>query len=306
MSTTTAAPENPPTTAPLHASAGAQRTKRLGRYFAPDTEQEREILRVQRPDGSALVIDYQLGTLSDGRLVAHLPPDEPAENARIVSELYLADDERRGRCRAVTPEDFEVSRHVTPPPTSGHGAPPLSRLQDAAGHVYRIHELPLAGAPLADSRRELRWTRSRLPGREDALDAVTLRDVVASLEAYEPARTLTRDALDRCGECVSTRRLREEEQRLADSAIVLNRGLREAVQRELRLGTVTMSDIAARCGRFRSEPPGSSAGEASWVARRIGEMPEGGEESPCPWIHSDVLALIARDGLGVCPHEVEL
>ena len=128
----------------------------------------------------------------------------------------------------------------------------------------------------------------------------------ASFEAYEPARTLTREALARFGECVSTRRLREEEQRLADSAIVLNRGLREAVQRELRFGTVTMSDIALRCGRFRSDPPGSSAGEASWVARRIGEMPEGGEEKPCPWVHTDVLALIARDGLGVCPREVEL
>jgi hypothetical protein len=306
MSTTTAAPASPPTTPAPHPSAGARRTESLGRYFEPDTEQEREILRVQRPDGSALVIDYQLGTLSDGRLVAHLSPDEPAENAPIVCELYLADDERRGRCRTVTPEDFEASRHVTPSPSSGHGARPVGRLQDAAGHVYRILELPLAGAALGDSRGELRWTRSLLPGREDAFDVVTLRDVVASLEAYEPARTLTRDALDRCGECVSTRRLREEEQRLADSAIVLNRGLREAVQRELRFGTVTMSDIAARCGRFRSEPPGSSTGEASWVARRIGEMPEGGEAKPCPWVHSDVLALIARDGLGICPREVEL
>jgi hypothetical protein len=306
MSTTTAAPENPPTTAPPHASAGAQRTKSLGRYSAPDTEQEREILRVQRPDGSTLVVDYQLGTLSDGRLVAHLSPDEPAENARIVCELYVADDERRGRCRAVTPEDFEVSRHVTPPPTSGHGAPPVSRLQDAGGHVYRIHELPLAGVPLGDSRRELRWTRSLVPGREDALDAVTLRDVVASLEAYEPALTLTHDALDRCGECVSTRRLREEYERLIGSPIVLNRGLREAVQRELRVGVLSMSEIALRCGRVKHDTRGNVSGETSWLARRIGQMPEGGEQKPGPWIHSDVLALIARDGLGICPHEVEL
>lgn len=301
MSTSTAARPSPPPTAAPPLDAGARRTQSLGRYLAPDTEQEREILRVQRPDGSALVIDYQLDTLSDGRLVAHLSPDEPAENARIVCELYLADDERRGRCRAVTPEDFDASRHVTPSSSNGHEPRPTGRLQDAAGHVYRISEVRAPGnAP------ELRWTRSRHPDGEDGFDAVTLREVVGSLEAYEPARTLTRNALASCGEFVSTRRLREEQQRLADSSIVLNRGLREAVQREIRFGVVTMSDIAARCGRLRTEPHGSSVGESSWLARRIGEMPEGGADKPCPWIHSDVLALIARDGLGLGPREVEL
>ena len=300
MGTSTAAPPTPPTTAAPQAHASARHTCSLGRYRAHDAGQERELLRVQRPDGSALVVDYEHGTLSDGRLIAHLSPDEPAENAQIVSELYLADDERRGRCRAVAPEDFQTTRHATPSPSRGHGPRLVSRLQDAAGHVYRISEDQAPGyAP------ELRWTRS-LSGREDSSDAVTLRDVVGSLEAYEPARTLTREALARAGECVSTRRLREEAQRLAESAIVLNRGLREAVQRELRLGVVTMSDIAARCGRVRRDPPRGRAGEASWVARRIGVMPESGEEKPCPWVHIDVLALIARDGLGICPREVEL
>lgn len=259
------------------------------------------MLRVQRPDGSALVVDYELGTLSDGRLVAHLSPDEPPENAQIVCELYLADDERRGRCRAVTPEDFQATRHATPASSRGHGPQAVSRLQDAAGHVYRISEVQVPGhAP------ELRWTRSHDPGREDDCEAVTLREVVGSLEAYEPARTLTREALARCAVSLSTRRLQEEVQRLADSQIVLNRGLREVVQRELRFGVVTMSDIAARCGRVRRDSPSSSAGESSWLARRIGEMPEAGEEKPCPWVHIDVLALIARDGLGICPREVEL
>lgn len=301
MSTTTTAPRHPKTTPAPPADTGAKRTRRLARYLALDTQQEREIVRIQRPDGSALVVDYQLDTRNDGRLVAHLSPDEPTENAQIVCELYLVDDERRGRCRAVTSEDFDASRHITPSPSSGHGPRAVSRPQDAAGHVYRITEVRTLGdAP------ELRWTRSRHPDHKDSFDIVTLREVVASLEAYEPARTLTRDALARCDECVSTRQLREEEQRLADSAIVLNRGLREAVQRELSFGAMTMSDIAARCGRFRNDPPGSSTGEASWVARRIGQIPGGGEDKPCPWVHTDVLALIARDGLGICPHEVEL
>jgi hypothetical protein len=303
MSTPTAAPREPETIAPPQAGAGAPRTSSLGHYLAPDTEQQREVLRIQRPDGSALVVDYELGTLSDGRLVARLAPDEPAENAQIVCDMYLADDERRGRCRAVTPEDFSATRHVTPSRSISDGPRRVSRLQDAAGRVYRISEMRLP-----DHTPELRWTCSGHPDREDSLDAVTLRDVVGSLEAYEPARTLTRDALARFGESasISTRRLREELERLAESSIVLNRGLREAVQRELRLGVVTKSEIAQRCGRVRRESTGGCAGDTSWLARRIGEMPEGGEQKPCPWIQTDVLALIARDGLGISPREVEL
>ena len=34
--------------------------------------------------------------------------------------------------------------------------------------------------------------------------------------------------------------------------------------------------------------------------------PESGKDTPTPWVRSDVLALIARRGLGVSPHEVEL
>ena len=172
-------------------------------------------------------MDYQLGTLSDGRLIAHLAPDEPPENARIVCELYLADD-TKGRCRTVAAEDFDLSRHATPPPPDSHAPTAVDALRDADGHVYRIRELPTL-----ETMPELRWTRSREPGREPAFDPVTFRDVVAALEAYEPARTLTTQALTRGGGNLSTRRLREEYERLAGSPIVLNRGLREAVQREL-------------------------------------------------------------------------
>ena len=50
---------------------------------------------------------------------------------------------------------------------------------------------------------------------------------------------------------------------------------------------------------------GNESGETSWLARRLGLLPEGGKERPTPWIHSDVLALIARRGLGLSPREVE-
>ncbi len=301
MSTTTTAP--PPHAAeatPLQPGAGARRTRSLGSYIALDTQQTREVVSLQRPDGSTLVVDYQLGTLSDGRLVAHLAPDEPPENAQIVCELYLADD-TKGRCRAVTREDFDLTRHATPPPSGADAPTAVDAVKDAEGHVYRIRELPTL-----ETMGELRWTRSREPGREFGFDAVSFRDVVAAVEAYEPARTITTQALTRCARNLSTRRLREEYERLIGSPIVLNRGLREAVQRELRVGVLSMSEIALRCGRVKRDTRGNVSGETSWLARRIGQMPEGGEQKPGPWIHSDVLALIARDGLGVCPREVEL
>jgi hypothetical protein len=35
-------------------------------------------------------------------------------------------------------------------------------------------------------------------------------------------------------------------------------------------------------------------------------IPDGTTSSHNPWVHSDTLALIARDGLGIAPREVEL
>jgi hypothetical protein len=300
MSTTTALPPHAAEATPLQPAAGARGTRSLGSYIALDTQQTREVVSLQRPDGSTLVVDYQLGTLSDGRLVAHLAPDEPPENAQIVCELYLADD-TKGRCHAVTREDFDLTRHATPPPSGADAPTAVDAVKDAEGHVYRIRELPTL-----ETMGELRWTRSREPGREFGFDAVSFRDVVGAVEAYEPARTITTQALTRHSGNLSTRRLREEYERLIGSPIVLNRGLREAVQRELRVGVLSMSEIALRCGRVKRDTRGNISGETSWLARRIGQMPEGGEQKPGPWIHSDVLALIARDGLGVCPREVEL
>ena len=64
-----------------------------------------------------------------------------------------------------------------------------------------------------------------------------------------------------------------------------------------------MSEIRIRCGRTKDA---GQSGDTSWLARRIGRLPEAGKTQPTPWVHSDTLALIARDGLGVSPREVEL
>lgn len=45
-----------------------------------------------------------------------------------------------------------------------------------------------------------------------------------------------------------------------------------------------------------------ASGETDWLARRLGIVPSASESAPTPWVHSDVLALIARDGLRIRPH----
>jgi hypothetical protein len=176
-------------------------------------------------------------------------------------------------------------------------------LLDGDGYCFRIRELATGR-----SVPELRWTRSRLHGQQEPPELVTLRDVVGRLEDYEPARALTIKALAayRDDPSCSTCTLDVELGRLEGSILVLNRGLREAVQRAVKHRSMTMSEIALRCGRVRRYNSGGVNGETSWLARRIGQAPESGEEHPSPWVQSDVLALIAREGLGVCPREVEL
>jgi hypothetical protein len=135
---------------------------------------------------------------------------------------------------------------------------------------------------------------------------VTLRTVVGALEAYEPARALTRIAVarppDRAGSGILDRELRALER----SPLVLNRALREAVHQRVRSGELSLSCVAARCGRAKRRATGLRIGDTTWLQRRLGALPEAGRSRPTPWIHTDVLALIARQGLGVEPREVEL
>ena len=87
---------------------------------------------------------------------------------------------------------------------------------------------------------------------------------------------------------------------------MLNRGLREAVLRAVTEGGVSFSAIAMACGRVKHDSRGNHSGETSWLARRVGLLPCGPGVGPNPWVHTDTLALIARNGLGIAPREVEL
>jgi hypothetical protein len=318
----------------------------LGRYAGPSGA-VREIVARPGSHGSVLVIDRDASTLGDRRLVAHLAADEPPLNAAIVCGEYLRDPLGR-RCRAVTPEDllaapFANQRARTIAPRAGvhelldrHGfayslrlcpgrtrAPELRwtrrpatgtrdlELRGACRPATGTRDLELRGAcrPAMGTRDlELRGTCRPAMEHGGAPTVVSLRDVFAALESYEPVRTLTVAGLaDHEKDArVSLSRLRGELRRSDASSIVLNRGLREAVLTAMRTDGLSLSQIAARCGRVKRDGHGAYSGETSWLTRRVGLQPEGGESTPTPWVHSDVLALIACRGLGLCPREVEL
>jgi hypothetical protein len=283
----------------------------LGRYVDP-AGRSREVVALPGYAGSVLVIDRDAGTLSDRRLVAHLSADEPSGNAALICRHYLQD--RGGRwCRAVTPADLRAPSPASPPAheplltgcpescpdSSPSGASPADGPTDRHGYGYRL-------GPVRKrlSIPDLRWLRLTSGGTQ----TVSLREVVASLESYEPVRSETSRALVRHREssAVSVAVLRAELQRLDASRIVLNRGLRNAVLDAVQRQGLSMSEIAIRCGRVKHDSRGNPSGETSWLARRVGISPEGGEQEPTPWVHSEVLALIAREGLGISPREVEL
>jgi len=255
--------------------------------------------------GSVLVVDRDAATLGDRRLVAHLCADEPRENAALVCASYL-DQARRGgyRCRSLAPADFLRSPLADGDDaclSAGRSAGDTEPT-DRIGGTYRL--LPRRTAL---SIPELRWRRhSPLPAGEQR--TVSVREAVAALESYEPIRTLTRNALAlACGDReLSTAALRAELVRVRLSPIVLNRRLREVALACIEREGLSLSEIATRCGRVKRDAAGNESGETSWLARRLGLLPEGGKERPTPWIHSDVLALIARRGLGLSPREVEV
>jgi hypothetical protein len=181
-------------------------------------------------------------------------------------------------------------------------------LLDRHGHCHRLEALD-AGMSIP----ELRWCRfpsHRKSGgpSEIGRQPESVRDAVACLESYEPVRAITARALARYREdsAISVSVLRAELLRIDASRIVLNRGLRRAVLEAMQTQGLSLSEIAFRCGRVKHDSNGNVSGETSWLSRRVGISPEGGGGEPTPWIHSEVLALIARKGLGISPREVEL
>jgi hypothetical protein len=268
----------------------------------------REVICCLGAGGSKLVIDRLAGTRADQRLIAHLAADEPAQNANIVTSLYLAHEQNR-RCRRLTREDLETDLFTadeTQLVSGSKDVPPTDSvpLLDRHGYIYRLQ-----AASTDMSIPELRWHRCPQHDQDGRVETVSVREAVGSLESYEPVRGITSQALatHTCEEAgISVAVLRAELARVDRSPIVLNRGLREAVLTAVKERGLSMSEIAMRCGRLKRDTRGNVSGETSWLARRIGRLPEGGESTPTPWIYSETLALISRQGLRITPREVEL
>jgi hypothetical protein len=285
---------------------GRRRNRRvLGRYTDWE-DSPREVIAQPGWGGSVLVVDRDVIDRGDPRLVAHLAADEPPENAVLVCDRYL--EQARGgrcRCRLLMPEDCR-----TAPFTEGWEAEleattvkPDAEAVDREGRTHRL-ELLQTGMTVP----ELRWCRHPPDEVEGSPTPVSVREATGCLESYQPVRTITLRALvlHRSDPEVSTTVLRAELERLQASPIVLNRRLRAAVLATIERQDLSMSEIAIRCGRIKRDCKNNESGETSWLARRLGILPEGGRTAPTPWIHSDVLALIARSGLGVSPREVEM
>ena len=263
----------------------------------------RELVCLAGTGGTTLVIDHALDGAHEPRLVAHLAADEPAENAAHVVAAYLG---ALRTCRSLVEADLELAVGEGASVDAANGragldaSPPLpEQLADRRGTVYRLR--PFRTPPTV---AQLRWSR-RHDGEPPR--AVSVRAVIGALEAYEPVLGVTRAAVRRHehDEQLSVGLLRCEYERAITSPIVLNRGLREAVEALTARGEVSASEIAIRCGRVRRGVRGRISGETSWLARRIGQVAEAGHAQPTPWVHSDMLALIAR-GLGLSPNEVEV
>lgn len=286
----------------------------FARYTTP-LGNPRELVVDEAAGGSLLVIDRDGVSLCDRRLIAHIAADEPSENVAIVCDQYLADESGRF-CRLVEPDDLLTAPFAAPTRediarSHGHRTDrlldrPAVELDaiEVLGRVYR-----LAVLSLPKSRgRQLRWGRHAAHDTGAVWEPVSLREVVGALQSYEPPLTLTATALALHADCddVSLLRLRSEYERMCASPVVLNRRLREAVLQATRARRLTFSEIARRCGKVKFDRCGRRYGETSWLARRVGLMPEGGQQAGTPWVHSEVLALIARQGLGMSPREVEL
>lgn len=244
----------------------------------------REILALPATGGVTLVIDRDVATRTDTRLLAEVAPDEPEGNAALVARMYLH-----------TPRRCRLLHAAPPPPVPDPASPRLPRtVTGVDGTRYRLGRWP-------DRTGEVRWL-AKHPAHRPAR-VCTVREVVAGLESYQPVVAMTRAAIE--GRAARTGSLAGELAVVLRSPRVLNRGLREAVLAEVARGA-SYSEIAVRCGRVRRDRGGVEVGETTWLKRRVGLTPEAGTRHCSVWVDAAVLALIARDGLGLAPREVEV
>jgi hypothetical protein len=284
------------TTATLPAPSPASvqvRSSLFARYHTKDGTAREIVLLTRTP--RRVLVDRDTLTRTDQQVLAVLSPEESVENARLVCQHYLADP-HKGRSRRLAAADL-----LPAPDADSDDVDVTQTLTDQIGRRYQLRTLDHG------DRLQLRWVASPPDQHSGPEQPVTLREVIGRCESYEPACAITAAVLaathpERC----HTSDVRKELRLVRETSIVLNRLLRETVLQRVTAGE-SMSEIAMRCGRVKKDQrDGRVAGETSWLARRIGLRPDSTTKRPTPWMHIDVLALIAREGLGIDPLEVEL
>jgi hypothetical protein len=255
----------------------------LGGYAQADLW--REIVAFGRDDRTTLVVDRIAETHEDPRLLGELFPEETLKSARQLAREYLTRPPAQRRCCPYTAAPQQAARRRLP-----------RRLVDAEGNVYRIQRVLRAD----DWGADLRWVRVASGAREP--EPLTLREVLAALEDYEPALAMSEHAIA-AHPNRGLARLRRELASARNSPTVLNRRLREAVQAEVARGT-SLAEIAKRCGHLTRTATGAHIGDTAWLARRVGLANEH-NGTPQRWIEPQVLAQIAH-ALSLAPAEVEL
>ncbi len=261
----------------------------------------REVVLLAGVAGSRLLVDRDESTMTDRRLIAHLAADEPPASAEAACRAYLSDPDPAG-CRRVRGDDLRIAPYAELEAMAEPLAPGANGPDGLIGPDGE--ELALRLIPGCSAIPHLRWCA----GAAGKCRPCSVREVVGRLQCYEPVRAITASAILSRWEDreVSVATLTVELQRLVGSRTVLNRGLRERALALVARGEVSMSEIARRCGRVKHDGHGIVSGETTWLARRLGLAADAPGKAPSPWVHADVLAIIARDGLGVSPREVEL
>ncbi len=273
----------------------------LGSYRTDDPPRERRIGAVAIPDGSVLVLDYEMPSCADPRVLARIAPEEPPGNAQLVADLYLADT-RRGRSRPLTLADLE-------------GSAPASRPSQRDAHVElptpRSRQIWVVSSIRANTDAgefpQLRWMElAETPG--ESFGPVTLREVIGALERYEPAIAMTRSAIDAQppGGAVSTATLRAELHRMQAQRDRAEPWTARSGRPRAGLRDVAQRDRACAAGARNATAAETSAARRAGSPGASAVCPESGKPTPTPWVHTSTLALIAREGLRVSPREVEL
>jgi hypothetical protein len=299
-----------------------RRTKgpELARYREPETGAWRAIVALSAKDGATLVVDRLVGTKADARVVARIAPEEDASNAQLMATMY-AEDPERGVCRELTNEDMqgaaEQSRSVNDPGDNA-GAETGAEVEADAEDVAPVdptmvlhhddggsYSLRSVNCRPNGASQELHWVCEKA----GECKTMTLRDTIAHFEAYEPFMAMTTAAIAAGPgqQNVSVAILKSELKRQEESPTVLNRGIREAVLKAVNdREDLSLSVIAARCGRQHNRANNCVSGDTTWLQRRIGIRNESASDKPTHWVSTEVLALIARKGLGIAPREVEV